>query len=460
MPQLEGTSKPEHIVESMLQTNTVGIINQITALAEHANNIFASLANETALITGRLNRLNERLAPLTQSLPLVEAYHQRTPIDTMNNRARVEYHSDPAEKCQLFTTSSMPDTVTMLYNEKCRPPPNLSQLDTYQEDGTRCLKLYTNPDFFVDEWVAEMKKKNEEARERKRLRKEERLRRRGAKGEAPEVKSVKRVQKVRYDPETGAKITVTVDVPINSRSGSSPIVQSSNSAGGASGNYLPSHNNSASYSMPPPPPQAGASSSTPGHTTPPPPIMNAPAMPSTRPQSTSYNYPPPPPSNNSYSNMGYQTPPPQQQVPQSRQSTYNIPPPISNNNRMAPPPPSSTPAPPPPPPPSAPAPPPPPPPPPMMGGGGGLASALEAGGSSLRPAETKPKTVDTRSNLLSAIVSGMNLRPADERKVPEKPVVEARSEPINVADILARRIAWAHSDSEDDDDSDDDSEWD
>ncbi len=38
------------------------------------------------------------------------------------------------------------------------PPPDLSPLDPYREDGKPCLKEYTNPSFFVEEWIAEQKR--------------------------------------------------------------------------------------------------------------------------------------------------------------------------------------------------------------------------------------------------------------------------------------------------------------
>ncbi|EGC31242.1 hypothetical protein DICPUDRAFT_156917, partial [Dictyostelium purpureum] len=70
------------------------------------------------------------------------------------------------------------------------------------------------------------------------------------------------------------------------------------------------------------------------------------------------------------------------------------------------------------------------------------------------------KASGARSDLLSSIMQGIALKPAEERKIPEPTSKKEEAAALNVADILARRIAWAASDSEDDSDSDSDSEWD
>ncbi|EFA75185.1 Scar1 [Heterostelium album PN500] len=423
-PSLEGVQSKEQIVDAVLHNTTVGLINQLMVLADHANSIFSGLAAETSQVTARLNKLNGRLDPLIQMVNQVESYHQRTSIDTMNSRPRAEYHAENPEKSQLFTHASVPQSVTLVYNEKCYPPPSLHLLDPYMDEGQHSLKLYTNPDFFIDEWIAEMQKQREEARQRRRERKEARLRKKGEKGDAQaEVKKVKRLHKVRYDPVTGEKILIPVDGAPSPAAPSTSLASPSTPPTPVSHSFPPPPPiNNNSYPSPPP---IGLSSSVP-----PPPINN------------NYRVPPPP--------IGVSTPPPA--MPSHRpQSVYGQPQPPGNI------PTSYAPAPAPPPPPpvntNAPAPPPPPP----MAAKSGLAAALE--GASLRPAETKPKAADARSDLLSSIVAGMSLKPAEERKIPEAQQ-QVKTEAVSVADILARRIAWAPSDSEDDDDSDDDSDWD
>lgn len=69
------------------------------------------------------------------------------------------------------------------------------------EDGQKCLKLYTNPEFFIEQWIAEQKRLQEEAKIRRRERREARLKRRQEKGEqggAAQKKVVTKLKKIKY----------------------------------------------------------------------------------------------------------------------------------------------------------------------------------------------------------------------------------------------------------------------
>ncbi|EGG17473.1 SCAR1 [Cavenderia fasciculata] len=444
LPSLDNVTSKDAIVDTVMQNSTVGIINQLMVLAGHANSIFASLTQESAAITQRLNNLNQRMTPLIQMIPTVESYHQRSSIDVLNSHPRAEYHADNPEKHQMFLSTMVPPTVKEVY-QGCQAPPKLHLLDPYMDNNQKSLKLYTNPDFFIDEWVAEQTKLREEARQRRRERKEARLKKKTEKtAETSEVK-VKRVHKVRYDPVTGEKILIPFDspaAPSSAPTAGSAHVSNLSMQPAAHGNHLPPP--PSNYPAPPPAVHNSGGSAGGGFN----------AMP-----------PPPPPQDHHYhptaSGHGGLPPPP---LSQSSSAYFQTPPPPSAQNHYATPPPTgmgagsrqsviqSNAAPPPPPPP-APAPPPPPPP---MSAKNPLASALE--GANLKATEIKPKAQDARSDLLSSIIAGRSLKPMEERAVPE-PVASKDSGAINVADILARRIAWAPSDSEDDD-SDDDSDWD
>ena len=64
---------------------------------------------------------------------------------------------------QQITRSSIPRTVLEKYN-KCTLPPNLVSMNPYMENGQDALKLYTNPNFFLDEWIQEQLRQREEAK--------------------------------------------------------------------------------------------------------------------------------------------------------------------------------------------------------------------------------------------------------------------------------------------------------
>ncbi|KYQ92568.1 hypothetical protein DLAC_06556 [Tieghemostelium lacteum] len=411
-PVLDNLNK-DQIVDAVLHNTCVGIINQLMVLAEHANNVFTSLSNESTLICQRLNKINSRIKPLIQQIPVIENYHQNNSIEVLNSKPRAEYHADNPEKHQHFTHASIPPSVNNVYQSKCKPPPNLALLDPYMDDGQKCLKLYTNPDFFIDEWIAEQIKQSEEAKQRRRERREARLKKKSEKTADVEVKKVKRVRKVRYDPVTGEKIVIEVDGPI----GGGPQQSPTQTPHAISQQPLTTSHQPTFHTPPPPS----------NFSMPPPPPINAtlPRPPSVGPNTFAMP-PPPPPTSDSFS----MPPPPMIQQTPPPFAVSSIPQPVMQTAYVPPPPPG----PPPPPPPNA-------PPPPVF-----------------KAEAPKPKASDARSDLLTSIMSGISLKPAEERKIPEIQQQNNKSEPINIADILARRIAWAASDS--DDDSEDDSDWD
>lgn len=53
---------------------------------------------------------------------------------------------------QLFTKDSENYSIDLVYRT-CEPSPNLSSLDKYRDDGVPCLKFYSYPKFFVEQWI-------------------------------------------------------------------------------------------------------------------------------------------------------------------------------------------------------------------------------------------------------------------------------------------------------------------
>jgi len=78
----------------------------------------------------------------------------------------------------------------------------------------------------------------------------------------------------------------------------------------------------------------------------------------------------------------------------------------------------------------------------------------EISNKQLRRVEQVAKPVDARSNLLTSIKSGIQLKSAQERKIGEQQASKKEEGPNSVAAILSRRIAIQESDSDDDGDSD------
>src|SRR4051812_3914765 len=94
------------------------------------------------------------------------------------------------------------------------------------DEGQKCLAQYTNPNFFLDEWISEQLKLRATNKEERKRRREERRARKEKEGKAGAgplgPAKPKRLEKVMYDPNTGEKIVV--------RNTSSPSVSGPSSA--------------------------------------------------------------------------------------------------------------------------------------------------------------------------------------------------------------------------------------
>jgi hypothetical protein len=74
--------------------------------------------------------------------------------------------------------------------------------------------MYTNPNYFLDEWIAEQMKQRAAAKEERKKRREERRLKKeqeAAKGQKVTSKKPTKLQKVVYDPHTGQKMIITID---------------------------------------------------------------------------------------------------------------------------------------------------------------------------------------------------------------------------------------------------------
>lgn len=325
----------------------------------------------------------------------------------MNNTARTEFHATSAEEQQHFTSAAMPVRVKIQY-DKCKPPPNLSLLvcqrtvlptnyfkDAYMDDGQKALKLYTNPQFFIDEWIAEQKRLQEEAKARRRERREARLKKKQEKGGDNPTKGpvqVQRIRKIKYDPVTGEKILVYTDATDSAAPAS--VAPQATSYTSYSAVATQSYGAPVFSDAPPPPSDNAAAFAPPPvfqQQQPPPPMPQAYMSP--QPAQTPYQPP-----------QAYAQPMPYA-PPTAMAGQWGAPPAAPPQwgapAAAAPPPPPAAPAPPPPPK-GGPPPPPPPAKPPGAPPGGGLASALSAG-TQLRAVEQKTKVVDSRSDLLNSI---------------------------------------------------------
>eukprot|EP01119_Soliformovum_irregulare_P003016 TRINITY_DN1328_c0_g1_i1.p1 TRINITY_DN1328_c0_g1~~TRINITY_DN1328_c0_g1_i1.p1 ORF type:complete len:461 (+),score=181.17 TRINITY_DN1328_c0_g1_i1:55-1437(+) len=432
------SARKEKILQATTHSSMVGILAQMAWLADYSHEIFSGLNDEARSTYTRMTNLSQQLSNIESAIPRIEKMVEQKPLQSFFNNPRAEFSLPLVSDAQVFTADSQSKSIKQLYAQS-KPPPPLHKMDKYMDEGKKCLEMYTNPKFFLDEWIAEQMKIRQAAKEARRKRREE-----GKLKAAADPKSrtqlgaaqPKKIVKTVFNPVTGEKMYVTED----SKAPASPNPGLASTMNQVS--RQPSATRISTPSMP----------STK--------FDDAPALPTDE-----FMPPPPPPMQETPRSMPSapkmatpEIPRPAVQMPPSpQQPVYHTPTPAA-----PPPAPSFT---------AAPAPPPPPqfaePPPPPMGGpmptssvkSGPSANFLDQlqGGVSLKPAAPSqaPKPADGRSNLMEGIRKGIALKSAEERKLAPS---EPSSQPSSVAAILSLRIAFAGSD-DDSSDEEEDEEW-
>ena len=65
--------------------------------------------------------------------------------------------------------------------QRCEPPPNFHRVTPLREDGKDAMKLYTDPNYFLNLWIEGENKDYEQRKKRQRDRREKRKKRDGSK---------------------------------------------------------------------------------------------------------------------------------------------------------------------------------------------------------------------------------------------------------------------------------------
>lgn len=433
--KLEDGLKSE--LEAVSVNTLCGIMRQLSSISKHAEDLFGELCTETNNIFQRTNSLHERIQNLSMKVTQLDSNVEEISLQDINLRK--------AFKCtivtdqQVLASCTIPSAMEDRYST-CDKPPRLQDMNSFRDDNKDALKFYTDPTYFFELWCEEMRKETEKKKKKRRA-----GRMRAGTREKRPVKAVKKKEYCAQGEEF--KTAGNISLPAAN-------TEESHHAERRNTNYSKQLNGGIPDGAPPNhviSPDVGTGKS------------GSPAM---RRQSRRYTgqninkpntAPPPPP----VPSLGKMSSPPQAHDAMT-----------SLAGNMVPPPPPL---------PGGPVPPPPPPPPPLPGQGGmpslkqapsdssvGPQPTISPSSTSLTTSESSisvqsgdtplpPKDqVDARSDLLSAIRRGMELRKVQ--------VQEAKNEQRNdtngfmdVATILARRIAVEYSSSEDE--SETGSEW-
>ncbi|XP_056413361.1 actin-binding protein WASF2 [Hyla sarda] len=472
MPLVARCIEPRHVcrqklpivqseLECMTNLTLSNVIRQLGSLSRYAEDIFGELFNEASLFAQRVGTLGERVEKLQVKVTQLDPKEEEVSLQGINTRKA--FHSNTSQDQQLFVRDSLSIPVYETYIT-CDMPPPLNILSPYREDGKEALKFYTDPSYFFDLWKEQMLQDTKDIMKEKRKHRREKKDNPNRGNVNPRKIRTRKDQweQLKMGPEFVDAKTQQSGIEVTHNGSVSPIDT------GDINHYpppppsevvMPSPPPVPEDLLPPPPMEFGSSENSSRSSLfsqiHPSPVSPSGPIPGGRP---SFSPPPPPPPPASvFPDTTYLPPPSPPECPPAPGFPAPPPPPVPSvidYSAVSPVPPPTPPAggpPPPPPPPPPPGPPPPGPPPPP--------SFSTPEGDSL-PQVSKPKTTlppvsDVRSDLLSAIRQGFQLRKVEEQMEHEKRDVGGN----DVATILSRRIAVEYSDSEDDSSEFDEDDW-
>uniref|UniRef100_A0A8B9IYC7 Wiskott-Aldrich syndrome protein family member n=1 Tax=Amazona collaria TaxID=241587 RepID=A0A8B9IYC7_9PSIT len=500
MPLVTRNIEPRHLcrqtlpsvqseLECMTNITLANVIRQLGSLSKFAEDIFGELFTQANTFASRVSILVERVDRLQVKVTQLDPKEEEVSLQGINTRKA--FKSSTTQDQKLFDRDSLPVPVLETYRT-CNTPPPLNILSPYRDDGKEALKFYTDPSYFFDLWKEKMLQDTKDIMKEKRKHRKE-------KKENPNRGNVN-PRKIKTRKEEWEKLKMGQEF-VESKDKHGPAGYPSNMVyqNGSIGS-----NESMDVNCYPPPPQTDSivppPPSFPDDSLPPPPVEFSYPVDNQRGSGSggtkrsslvSPSHPPPAPPIGSPSTTRPGFAPPPAPPP---------PPPPLMGSAPPPPPPMGFPSPGKPPPPPHPllslltlsllprhhhlplqqlsmpvcsrlrcrrravgvrrlplhhhrllahplyllvawmAPPPPPPP---------------SDTSTSKPKSSLPAVSDARSDLLSAIRQGFQLRKVEEQREQEKRDVVGN----DVATILSRRIAVEYSDSEDDSSEFDEDEW-
>ncbi|KAI8893430.1 hypothetical protein BC833DRAFT_608387 [Globomyces pollinis-pini] len=145
------------------------LLEQLTTLSTYSQDLLTSLTNDSIKISNRIHSINSRIDKLMDNYPNFERNVQNQEQKSYQP-PKIIWNSNNTIQSNFFTTHSRPKFINDLF-DLCSPIPPLTDLDKFRQDGLSCRKLFSYPDFFVEEWKVLIRKHEEE----KKLKRKNRL---------------------------------------------------------------------------------------------------------------------------------------------------------------------------------------------------------------------------------------------------------------------------------------------
>ncbi|KAJ3277252.1 Wiskott-Aldrich syndrome protein member 1, partial [Borealophlyctis nickersoniae] len=167
---------PEGVVRQVSLMQITRVISQLSQLSFYAEEIFSGLITATTATSTRLTNLRTRLDTLKDTLPYVCDKIDNSSITESMNQERFDWKPPATLSTNLFTKDTEDPSVKEAY-DACTPPPELGVMDAFRTDGQTCMKFYSYPEFFVEEWKTLMQKELEERKAKRKAKKRAKLQR-------------------------------------------------------------------------------------------------------------------------------------------------------------------------------------------------------------------------------------------------------------------------------------------
>lgn len=148
-----GTEK-QKILPTINHATRCGLMEQMALLFSFSTKLFEGLVEDATKTSERIKSITQRVDVLVDQVPQTQHFVQTIDPSVTFGYQRLEYNNEQQEDQQLFSPQTLPLSVKDSW-DRCKPPPNLALLDVF-DPSSSCLKKYTNPNFFIEQWAEEM----------------------------------------------------------------------------------------------------------------------------------------------------------------------------------------------------------------------------------------------------------------------------------------------------------------
>ncbi|XP_063625855.1 actin-binding protein WASF3 isoform X2 [Cydia splendana] len=140
-------------LEAVTNGTLANTVRQLSSLSKHAEDMFGELTREASNLAERTNVLQARIDRLAIKVTQLDSGVEEVSLQDI--QMRKAFRSSRTFQQQLFSRNSMPTAMLATYARCDRPPP-LERLNEFRDDGRDARKFYTDPDYFFELWRREM----------------------------------------------------------------------------------------------------------------------------------------------------------------------------------------------------------------------------------------------------------------------------------------------------------------